>query len=119
MAPRAKDVAWAHVETVDGEVFCKYCNEHIRGEGIHRVKQHLVGIRGQVLPCEAPNEIIGGIKVDLLNQFKKFEDKARQKEIDAEIGRKRELANATMRRSGLNEFKGSSSAHSSVGKDPF
>ena len=39
--------------------------------------------------------------------------------IEAEIGRKRELANATMRRSRLNEFEGSSSAPSSVGKDPF
>ena len=54
------------------------------------MKQQLDGIRGQVLPCEAPNEVIGGIRVDLLNQFKKFEeDKARQKEIEAEIGRKR------------------------------
>ena len=59
-------------------------NKHIRGGGIHRVKQHLVGIRGQVLPCEAPNEVIGEIRVDLLNQFKKIEeDKTRQKEIEA------------------------------------
>ena len=84
------------------------------------MKQQLAGIRGQVIPCEAPNEVIGGIRADLLNRFKKFEeDKARQEEIEAEIGRKRELANATMRKSGLNEFKGSSSAPSSVGKDPF
>ena len=56
----------------------------------------------------------------MLNRFKKFEeDKARQKEIEAEIGRKRELANATMRRSRFNEFEGSSSAPSFVGKDPF
>ena len=120
MAPRAKDTAWDHVKTVDGVVFRKNCNKHIRGVGIHRVKQHLVGIRGQVLPCEAPNEAIEGVRADLLNQFKKFEeDKARKKEIEVEIGRKRELANATMRRSKLNEFEGSSSAPSSVGKDPF
>ena len=120
MAPRAKDAAWAHVESVDGEIFCKYCNKHIRGGGIHRVKQHLAEIRGQILPCEAPNEVIRGIRADLLNNFKIFEeDKARQKEIEAEIGRKRELANATVRRSGLNEFEGSSSAPSSIGKDPF
>ena len=79
MAPRAKDAAWAHVEIVDGEVFCKYCNKHIRGGGIHRVKQHLDGIRGQVLPCEvlpceASNEVIGGTRAYLLNQFKKFEE---------------------------------------------
>ena len=120
MAPRAKDAAWAHVETVDGEVFCKYCNKHIRGGGIRRVKQHLAGRRGHILPCEAPNEVIGGIRADLLNQFKKIEeDKARQKEIEAEIGRKRELSNATMRRSVLNEFEESSSAPSFVGKEPF
>ena len=97
MAPRAKDTAWAHVDTVDGEIFCKYCNKHIRRGGIHRVKQHLAGIRGQVIPYEAPNEVTGEIRADLLNPFKKFEeDKARQKEIEAKIGRKRELANATM-----------------------
>ena len=83
------------------------------------MKQHLAGIRGQVLPYEAPNEVIGGIRVDLLNQFRKFEeDKARQKEIEAKIGRKRELVNATMRRSGLNEFEGSSSAPSFVVRTP-
>ena len=44
-------------------------------------------------------------RADLLNRFKKFEeDKARQKEREAEIGRKRELANATVRRSRLNEY---------------
>ena len=84
------------------------------------MKKHLAGIRGQVLPCEAPNKVIGEMRVDLLNQFKKFEeDKSRQKEIEVEIGRKRELSNATMRRYVFNEFEGSSSAPSSVGKDPF
>ena len=83
------------------------------------MKQHLAGIRGQVLPCEAPNEVIGEVRADLLNQFKKFEeDKARKKEIEAKMGRKRELANASIRRYILNEFEGSSSAPS-VGKDLF
>lgn len=42
--------------------------------GIHRVKQHLAGIRGQILPCDAPDEVIGEIRADMLNQFKKFQE---------------------------------------------
>jgi hypothetical protein len=62
-----------------------------RGEGgrLHRLKKHLAGVRGQVLPCDAPNEVIGQIRMDMFNQFEKFEEeKARQKEINDEIGRK-------------------------------
>jgi len=48
--------------------------------GIHRLKQQSVGVRGQISPCEASNEVIGQIRMDMLNQFKKFqEEKARQK----------------------------------------
>jgi hypothetical protein len=88
------------------------------GGGIHRLKQHLAGIRGQVAPCKAPLEEIGHIRLELQNQFEKFEeDKARQKEINVEIGRKRQLA--TMRANPSVEFEGSSSIPSTNVRDPF
>jgi hypothetical protein len=57
--------------------------------------------------------------MDMLNQFEKFEEeKARQKEINDEIGRKRQLA-AAMRASASVEFEGSSSIPSTNVMDPF
>ena len=50
----------------------------------------MAGIRGQITPCESPQ--IAEIRKELLNSFEKFqEEKARQKEIEAEIGRKRSI----------------------------
>jgi hypothetical protein len=58
MAPKAKDVAWVHVEVIEGLMYCKYCQKCIKGGGgrggIHRLKEHVVGVRGQVKSCEAP-----------------------------------------------------------------
>ena len=56
------------------------------------MKLHLDGIRRQFSSCKEPSKDIGHIRVKLKNQFEKFEDKARQKEINAKIGRKRQLA---------------------------
>ena len=92
MAPRARDPAWAYVEMVDSQMQCKFCHRKIKEGpgGINRLKQHLAGIRGQITPCESPK--IGEIRKDLLANFEKFkEDKARQKELEAEIGRKRNI----------------------------
>ena len=91
MAPRAKDSAWAYAEMVGDQMYCKFCKKKIEegGGGIHRLKLHLAGLGGQITPCEAPIEEIGEIRKELRDQFQKFEeDKARQKEIEAEIGRK-------------------------------
>jgi hypothetical protein len=81
--PRVKDPAWIHVDLVDEEIYCKYCKKCIKGGGgIHRLKEHLAGRRGQVAPCMAPLEEIGQIRLELENQLAKFEeDKARQKEM--------------------------------------
>jgi hypothetical protein len=57
--------------------------------------------------------------MDMLNQFEKFEEaKVRQKEINDEIGRKRQLA-AAMRASASVELEGSSSIPSTNVMDPF
>ena len=93
MAPKAKDPAWAHADVVEGMMYCKYCRKLIKGEGIFRLKQHLAAIKGQVKACEAPLDVIGQIRADMQEQFKKFEEsKARKREIDEEVGKKTRLA---------------------------
>ena len=89
MAPRVKDAAWAYVEMVDSQMQCKFYHRKIKegSGGINTLKQHLAGIRGQITPCTSP-EIVE-IRKELLASFEKFkEDKARQKELETEIGRK-------------------------------
>jgi len=56
--------------------------------------------------------------MELQNQFEKFEEnKARQKKINVERGRKRQLA--TMRANPSVEFEGSSSIPSNIVRGPF
>jgi hypothetical protein len=53
----------------------------------------MVGVRGQVKSCETPLDVIGPIREEMkkvLNDYQ--EEKARQKAIHAEIGRKRVVA---------------------------
>ena len=79
----------------------------------------MAGVRGQVKPCLAPLKEFGHIREELLKGFEKFEeDKIRQKEIEAEIGRKRTLAQ--MREANLGfDYEGSSSIPSTSVRDPF
>ena len=70
MAPRFKDATWKHVDMIDGFMYCKYCKKLIKGGGIFRIKEHLAGIGGQVLPCDAPNEEIGQIRMEMLDRLR-------------------------------------------------
>ena len=91
IASKAKDPAWLHVQMIDGIMHCKYCLKKICG-GIHKLKQHLAGIRGQITACDAPLSVIGDIREEMLAKFEKFEEeKMKRKEIQAEIGRKRNI----------------------------
>jgi hypothetical protein len=120
MAPKAKDAAWVHAEVVEGNMCCKYCQKCIKERGggrggIRRLKEHLVGIKGQVKSCEAPLEVIGHIRQEMkkvLNDYQ--QDKAREKAIQAEIGRKR-ATNPTF------DYEDSPSLHSTGvrHRDPF
>ena len=101
---------------------CKFCQRKIR-EGkeclgsINRLKQHLAGIRGQITPCTSPE--IGEIRKQLLASFEKFkEDKARQKDIQAEIGRKREIQKMIAANPHY-DFEGSSSIPETDASNPF
>ncbi|KAF1859620.1 hypothetical protein Lal_00010204 [Lupinus albus] len=62
---RAKsDPTWDHcqlVQDVDGKksIKCLYCSKCYKGGGIHRIKQHLAGEKGDVLPClSVPVEVV-------------------------------------------------------------
>lgn len=92
MAPKTRDPAWAYVEMVESSMHCKFCHRLIKDGpgGINRLKLHLAGIRGQITPCESPE--LGEVRQAMFASIEKFkQDKARQKEIQAEIGRKREI----------------------------
>ena len=69
MAPKAKDPAWVHANVIEGLMYCKYCHKKIRGGDIFRLKQHLAGIRGQITACDAPLDVIGHIREEMLKVF--------------------------------------------------
>eukprot|EP00253_Pinus_taeda_P032744 PITA_32744 len=119
MAPKARDPAWAYVEMVDSQMQCKFCHRKIKEGpgGINKLKQRLAGIRGQITPCNSPE--IGEIRKNLLASIEKFkEDKARQKDIQAEIGRKREIQKMMAANSHY-DFESSSSIPQTDASNPF
>ena len=120
MAPKARDPAWVHAYVIEGEMYCNYCKKLIKGGGIFSLKQHLAAIKGQVKACEAPLDVIGHIRADMQEQFKKFEEgKDRKREIEEEIGKKRRLAEMMGGTYAPGSNEGSSSIPSTNIRDPF
>ncbi|XP_065869956.1 uncharacterized protein [Euphorbia lathyris] len=82
--PRATDPGWAHGTMVNGgrqKIKCKYCHKIFLGGGISRLKQHLAGERGNVVPCEdVPEEVKVQIQQHL--GFKVLEKLKKQKEAN-------------------------------------
>ena len=77
-----KDATWAYAKMIDNQMHCKFFHRKIKGGGlgIHRRKQHLDGIRGQIAPCATTTEQIGDIRKELLEKIEKSEEeKSRQK----------------------------------------
>eukprot|EP00253_Pinus_taeda_P023608 PITA_23608 len=88
MAPRMKDAAWAYVEMIDNQM-------------------------------HSPTKQIEDIRKELLEKFEKFEEeKARQKEIEVEIGRKRSIKHIVPANPNL-DYDGSSSIPSTYASNPF
>src|ERR1051325_8353721 len=68
------DIAWAHcTNSHDGKsLVCIYCHKSFGGGGIHRVKQHLAGIVGNVEICKkVPAEIRFQMKQNINERSKK------------------------------------------------
>lgn len=81
--PKAEDSAWAHCDVVEGKMVCKLCQKCIGGGGI---------LRCNVTPCDAPKAVLGLVRAEYLAKPKNFEEtKAREKAIQDEIARKREI----------------------------
>ncbi|KAI8528485.1 hypothetical protein RHMOL_Rhmol12G0151700 [Rhododendron molle] len=55
-APAKSDgPAWAYSKLVLGKknnTICLFCNKHLKGGGITRLKQHLAGVKGEVEACK-------------------------------------------------------------------
>ena len=62
-------------------MYCKCCKIWIKGVRINIFKQQLAVVRGNVAPWEADLEFIREIRLELQQQFDKFEEKAKQKEM--------------------------------------
>ena len=119
MDSKVKESAWDHFDVIDGKMICKFCNKSIGGGDIHKLKQHLAGIRGQVKPCDAPNEVLGPIRAEYLSKFEKFEEtKTKEKAIQDEIARTRQIIEA-MKESGYDDYEIQDSSSIPFTNDPF
>ncbi|XP_058227208.1 uncharacterized protein LOC131335736 [Rhododendron vialii] len=52
---KSDDPAWAYGKLVLGKknnIICLFCNNHLKGGGITRLKQHLAGVKGEVEACK-------------------------------------------------------------------
>ena len=68
------DPTWEHVSKeryANGRksLICLHCKKIAKGGGIHRMKQHLVGVKGDICPCKSvpPN-----VRFRMENSFQEF-----------------------------------------------
>ena len=68
------DPAWVHVTEAkfnDGKrlLICNFCEKVIKGGGIHRMKKHLAGQKGDVGPCKSAPPDVRFRMQQSLNEF--------------------------------------------------
>ncbi|KAL6193106.1 hypothetical protein ACLB2K_034190 [Fragaria x ananassa] len=86
----SSDVGWEYEMLIDPKrldrVKCKLCGHEMSG-GIHRLKQHVVGIKGQVAPCpKASAEAKTKCKNALAeSKVKKIQKSAHEEEVMQEV----------------------------------
>ncbi|KAJ9568146.1 hypothetical protein OSB04_004112 [Centaurea solstitialis] len=73
------DKAWDHstliIESNGKQAFvCNFCQKIIRGGGIHRVKQHLAGVKGQVKACRKVTPEVRFTMEGLLKEIREGDD---------------------------------------------
>lgn len=77
-----KDPAW-HYCTIDDsggskKIICDFSRMTIRGGGVHRMKEHLAGLSGNVMSCtKVPSEVRFRMKASI----KEHEEKKKEKII--------------------------------------
>jgi hypothetical protein len=70
---RKSDITWAHCKLLpNNSIVCNYCNKVFGGGGIHRVKEHLAGKKGNTEICkEVPPEVRFQVKQNFEERSKK------------------------------------------------
>ncbi|KAJ8754507.1 hypothetical protein K2173_005668 [Erythroxylum novogranatense] len=84
---RYNDPAWAHAGVVPDQknhTICLFCNKHLKGGGITRLKRHLVGVKGDVEACKKVSHDVKWQMKTLLDEHQ-FE-KDRRGRLSFEIG---------------------------------
>ncbi|KAJ8775002.1 hypothetical protein K2173_020006 [Erythroxylum novogranatense] len=84
---RYNDPAWAHAGVVPGQknhTICLFCNKHLKGGGITRLKRHLAGVKGDVEACKKVSHDVKWQMKTLLDEHQ-FE-KDRRERLNLEIG---------------------------------
>jgi hypothetical protein len=70
---RKSDITWGHCKLLpNNSIVCNYCNKVFGGGGIHRVKEHLAGKKGNTEICnEVPPEVRFQVKQNFEERSKK------------------------------------------------
>ncbi|MCH96587.1 hypothetical protein A2U01_0017574, partial [Trifolium medium] len=85
---RKTDIAWGHCKQIPETniLVCNYCGKKFGGGGIHRVKEHLAWIPGNVESCKkVPAEIRFQMKENFDERSKKKRKASAVAEIDSAI----------------------------------
>ncbi|XP_058218976.1 uncharacterized protein LOC131329685 [Rhododendron vialii] len=84
---KSDDPAWAYAKLVLGKknnTICLFCNKHLKGGGITRLKQHLAGVKGEVEACKNVSMDVKWQMNQMLEGYK--QDKERRERISKVVG---------------------------------
>lgn len=73
------DPAWDHCSIIPNQnpkgkprLRCLYCGKEFAGGGIHRMKQHLAGVKGDIIICKS---VPGEVRFRMLQNLKEIEER--------------------------------------------
>ncbi|KAG5566685.1 hypothetical protein RHGRI_002291 [Rhododendron griersonianum] len=84
---KSDDPAWAYGKLVLGKknnLICLFCNKHLKGGGITRLKQHLAGVKGEVEACKNVQMDVKWQMNQMLEGYK--QEKERRERISKAVG---------------------------------
>lgn len=81
VTPQKHDPAWKHCQMFKSgdkvELECRYCDKNFKGGGIHRIKEHLAGQKGNAATClQVPQHV----KIQMLESLNGVAAKKRKKQ---------------------------------------